>query len=532
MNYKNIFLLTLFISLLPLNLCGIKIISPLALSVSFNDEDITASYGDFSHLTNGFEAVGRITIIPKKQNIPTQKNDICDSITNVYFPTDNSNLSGINILLAEKSSCSYEEMARAAQRKGANMLLIVNDVPGSVENVKVSSDSKNDDIFIPVALISYNDGYEIINFINQNPNEKVYISVSVKENKNDKVKVDFFVNILNKESLEILTDFKNYYNIINKDVQFNIYYVTPQIDGLSEKDKALNCLANGQYCIIKNAENNQKNFMGYELVLDSIFHQSIYLMTKKTFFTFIKEYYNNCFTKSEYKVFCAADQFSKDLKDLIFENVFSSFGGKYDEEWATISEIRNNLDSYLSNTNSILVNNRIKEYSYKVKFVPQVIINEKQINGRLSSENIFQNICGAFNEKPDYCGGSSNEKNKTTSSGFSVLQIIFVVIAIIIVNIFLFFCIKKYILDKLMDRINSDKINLTSEINSVCNSYFSLRDMETKKISSDDYKEGKTKDLGDVHNFMGDEEGDKENEPDHDNNLVMSNNISEAKEEK
>ena len=535
MNQKNHFpfLLILFLSLLSFNICGIKILSPKSLSVSFNNEDITAAYGDFSHLSTGFEAIGRITIIPRNRNtaIPVPQNYVCDTITEVTFPSDSSNLSGINILLAEKGSCSYEEMARQAQRKGANMLLIANNLPGSVENEKVTSETNAEDIFIPVALISYNDGYEIINYIEKNPNEKVYISVSVKENKISKVKVEFFANILNKESLEILSNFKNYYNLISNDVEFNVYYTTPQVEGLSEKDKALNCLSNGQYCITRTSENNQNNFMGYELVIDSVFHQSVYAMTKKTFFTFIKEYYSNCFTKSSYEVFCGADQFSQDLKNLIFENVFTSFGGKYDEDWYYVEDIRKNLDTYLVNTNSILVNTRIKEYENKVNSVPQVVVNGKQVSGRLSTDSIFQSICGAFSEKPSYCGGGDNTTSGKTSSGFSYLQIIFVAFVIVIINILLFFCIKKYILDKLTDRINSDKINLTSEINSVCNSYFSLKDMENKKISSDDYKEGKTNDLGDVHNFMDDEE-DKENGPDTDNNLVMSNNVTELKEEK
>ena len=532
---KNFPLLLILFSLLQLINCGIKILSPRDLAVSFNNEDIEAAYGDFSHLTSGFEAVGPITIVPRnnKQVTPLSNNYVCDTIKNINFPTDSSNLSGMNILLAEKGNCTYEEMARQAQRKGANMLLIANNLPGSVANLKVSSDSKAEDIFIPVALISYNDGYEIINYIEKNPNTKVYISVSVKENKKSGVKVEFFVNILNKESLEILCDFKNYYNILIKDIGFDIYYVTPQMEGLSEKDKALNCLGNGQYCIIQTAENNQRNFNGYELVLDSIFHESIYAMTKKHYFTFIKEYYDNCFSKKDYEVFCAAEKFDDDLRELIFENVYESFGGKYDEKWTTISDIRKNLENYLINSNTYLVNTRIKEYEDKVKSVPQVMINGKQITGRLSTDNIFDNICAAFSEKPDYCGGSSDKSTNKTSSGFSYLQIIFVVIVIIIINILLFFCIKKYILDKLMDRISSDKINLTSEINSVCNSYFSLRDMETKKISSDDYKEENAKNLGDVHNFMGDDEdANKENGPDTDNNLVMSNNISESKEEK
>ena len=74
-------------------------------------------------------------------------------------------------------------------------------------------------------------------------------------------------------------------------------------------------------------------------------------------------------------------------------------------------------------------------------------------------------------------------------------------------------------------RIDIDKNDLSGEINSVINSYFSLKEMENRQ-SSDDKQ---TNDLGDVQKFMDDEEDEKnphqpKNEPG--SQLIMSNNIS------
>ena len=56
-------------------------------------------------------------------------------------------------------------MAREAEKIGANMLLIVNDQPGSVKNYKVTNDDgRGNEISIPVAMVSYNDGKTIMDY--------------------------------------------------------------------------------------------------------------------------------------------------------------------------------------------------------------------------------------------------------------------------------------------------------------------------------------------------------------------------------
>lgn len=524
------FLTLIFLSCLLSEInCGIKILSPKDLAISFNDEEITAAYGDFVQITSGFEAIGRLFSIPRTDD--SDKNYACHPLNQISFPPESRDFTGINILIVEKGDCPYEEMARNAQKKGVNLLIIVNDEPGSVEKKIVTNTNEVHDVYIPVALVSYNDGTEIMNYMAKNPSQKIILNVSVKEHKTAKLKVDFFASIVNKESLKILVDFKNYYNLISNDVDFNLYYSTPTIEGLTEKEKSEACISEGKFCIIQPKDITQRNFKGANYVLDSLFHQSIYQLTKKIYFSYIEQYYNKCYNKYEYSLFCGYDEFSKDLQDLIFSNIFDSFGGMYLGMYIhDIDDVISRIKSYLSNTNKILVQNKIKEYENDVGEIPQVFINDKPIEGRLNSDIIFQSICNAFHDnKPAYCGDADVKIVIGNNSSFSWIQIIFIVIFIIIVNTLLFCCIKKYIVDKLADRINSSKIDLTNEVNSVCNSYFSLKDMENKKLTDED--DEKTNDLGDVHNFVEDENENKgenkEEEEEHDNNLVLSNNIQQ-----
>jgi hypothetical protein len=108
--------------------------------------------------------------------------------------------------------------------------------------------------------------------------------------------------------------------------------------------------------------------------------------------------------------------------------------------------------------------------------------------------------------------------------GISWYQIVLIILFIIFINLILFWVVKKQIINRIRNRIDIDKNDLSGEINSVINSYFSLREMENRN-SSDDKA---TNDLGDVQKFMDDDENEN---PDHPKSqpgsqLIMTNTVS------
>ena len=79
---------------------------------------------------------------------------------------------------------------------------------------------------------------------------------------------------------------------------------------------------------------------------------------------------------------------------------------------------------------------------------------------------------------------------------------------------------------RIRSRIDVDKNDLSGEINSVINSYFSLKDMESSSRSSDDKP---TNDLGNIQKFMEDEDEKNEDQPKNEpsgSQLIMNNSIS------
>ena len=140
--------------------------------------------------------------------------------------------------------------------------------------------------------------------------------------------------------------------------------------------------------------------------------------------------------------------------------------------------------------------------------------------------HLFDAICQAFSQKPEPCKEYTIRPTKNEQQGVAWYEITLITLLIILVNVFAFYCIRRLILKRIRSRIDVDKNDLSGEINSVINSYFSLKDMESSR-SSDDQP---TNDLGNIQKFMEDEVDEKnedqpKNEPSG-SQLIMNNSIS------
>jgi len=139
---------------------------------------------------------------------------------------------------------------------------------------------------------------------------------------------------------------------------------------------------------------------------------------------------------------------------------------------------------------------------------------------------LFPNsICDSFSQKPTECIEYGIRPTTLDEEGIPWYEVALIIMFIFCLNIIMFYFIRKAIRNRINSRIDVDKNDLSGEVNSVINSYFSLKDMEKR-----DSEESKpTNDLGDIQTFMEEEIDDKnpgqpKNEPG--SQLIMSNNIS------
>lgn len=528
---KTLFIIFLNYLLIDLTLCGIRIAQPDELSNVFLNSDIEAVYGDFGQIDLGFEAVGSIWIMPRDLTSKTElpSDYACKPLTNIKILKDNYNFADFNIVLVEKGPCSYPQMAKEAENIGADMVIIVNDQPGSVSKFKVTNDDgRGHEVSIPVALISYNDGKAIIDYIINHPKENVYLSVEIGLNQRKTVQVDLFTNIQDFDTFTFLGKFKSYYELLGNYIDMNIYYLTPKYDGLLFTQKVQDCLKNGLYCLKGNLDSNnlsKKRVSGLDLIYESLFHQCIFIKSKKSYFNFIEQYANMCINTNLYGDFCGLSLFNKGMKEIIMDCVFNSFGNNdYTAKWESPDVIKGKLAGINDNVNTILVNNRLKENQFKVNSYPDIYINDIKYTERLSSMYLFDAICDAFSQKPKPCLEYSVRPTSLDEEGIPWYEIVLIILFVVFINAILFWFVKKQIINRIKNRIDIDKNDLSGEINSVINSYFSLREMENRN-SSDDKA---TNDLGDVQKFMDDDENEN---PDHPKSqpgsqLIMTNTVS------
>ena len=274
---------------------------------------------------------------------------------------------------------------------------------------------------------------------------------------------------------------------------------------------------------------NLKQVNGVDLIYESLFHQCISIKSPKSYFNFIEQYSDLCINSEVYSNFCGLSLFNSGMREIVMDCVFNSFGNTdYLRKWEKPEVIKTHLTQINENVNTILVNNRLKETQYKVNSYPDIYINDIKYKERLSAMYLFDSICDSFKKKPQPCLEHSIRLTDVEKEGIMWYEIVLIILFIIFVNLVIFYCIKRGIDKRINSRIDVDKNDLSGEINSVINSYFSLKEMENRN------SEQTTNDLGDVQHFMDDENDDKnadlpknENEPNEPGSqLVMSNDIS------
>ena len=532
-NKTFLFFLIINIFIFPSIKCGISIAQPEQLAHKFFNQEIEAVYGEFGQIDLGFETVGSVWIMPHKENSKDElpPNYACDSLWDIKIIKDKYNFANFNVVLVDRGACSFPKMAKEVEKIGGDMILIINNKPGSVlGNRVIDEDGTGRKIKIPVAMISYNDGKAIMDYIITHPKENVYLNIEIGLNQRNKVKLDIFTNILNTETFKFLTGFQSYYNLLEKYIEMNIYYLTPQLEGLLQSQKKKDCLKDGLFCQSNTNININQKITGIDLIYESLYHKCLFLRAKKSYFNIISQYEEMCLNREKYSNFCGLDLFNEDMREIIMDCVFNSFGNSdYKKIWENPTEIKSKLDSVNNNINTILVDNRLKESEHNINSFPDIYINDIKYDQRISSMDVFDSICQAFNPKPEPCLIYVIRPSKIQKEGIPWYDIVFVILGILLLNVIFYYLIKCGAIRYVNYGINLNNNILSGKVNKVISSYFSLKEMTNKNSDDDEETDNKVNNLGDIQNFI--DEDDKNGEKEIGTKLIISNDISDNKKE-
>ena len=467
--HKNIYF-TIIICLISFIKSDLVIIAPNELASRFNSQPIDIVLGKISDYLN-FYIHGEIVFENK-----TVLHDACTQLGTLSTKiNENEFYDNLKILLAYNDNCPILQKARNAQNAGASMLLLINNNDQEIKNI-VLEDDFSSDIKISIGLISFANGKIFHNYIENNPKSRIIIDINYqKKIEQKKIEVKFVFSSSELKAYELINNITKYSNHFYDYVDFIPIYVIHQSPSYNPQKamRELNCVSKGKYCYFPKETTITQD--GQRILIESLRQKCMFLKSKeklKYYYEYLNIFYNNCLNKDNPK-------FNERCAKQTLDNM--GYAVDYLDECVAKSFGVNSLlsTSYIDNENTIFKKDYDEILKYKLSSFPAVIIDDKPLKGKINPNKIMINICNSFSAKPDFCSIIIGESwTISRKKG----MIFFLIIVIIIINIYLFCKFRKYVLLKINEKFGL-KIDIEGRINNVVQNYISL-----KNQGGDDYQ--------------------------------------------
>ena len=468
-----ILLLIIILQNISIIFCDITIIGPNELSSQFNNKPIEMIFDKIGKSSYDFYTRGELYL-----NSDNSRLEACQNLPPINPEISNKSQESFNfkILIAKRGLCSFVQKARNAQMAGYSMIIIVNNMKTDIKDVIMSDDGSGNDIHIPIAMISLEDGNKIIKFLEKNKTSKIIVEINFSQKKEnlEKIDVKIFFSSSELRAYQLFNNLAQYIHKFDNQVNFIPIYVVHRAPFYNPDNpiRTINCVSNGKYCYFPKETTITKD--GQAIIMEDLRQKCLYDISKKSnnlfyYFTYLKDFYSECLTKD--KIVKFNDNCAKSVLRTMRYPV-----GVIDSCIAQSYEVKDLLSNlYIDKENIILKNEYEELLKYKLTSFPAVIINNKPLNGVIKETKIINEICSLIKNKNDFClimTGNGNNKKKVL-----VYVLIFV---LILVNIFIFFIFRKYIIERINERISQGGLDLDSRIKNVIGNYFSLN-----KINND-----------------------------------------------
>ena len=447
----------------------ISILSPYNLVEKFNNKKIEMAYGQVG-LQSNFYIRGLMYM-----DTISEGHEACTPLTGLDLKRRNDTIYDENykILLTYRGTCSFSQKARNAQAAGASMLIVINKGNTPIKNVIFNEESN--DIYIPVALINYEDGKIIEDYVKFNPGSKILTEVNFSPlNGNEKKAIDFrlFFSSSEPKAYELIGKIVKYLDKFGDQVVFTPHYVVHQDPYYSKETPRININCFGPYCYFPKETTIVKD--GQKILMEDLRQKCMFNYSKKKslslYYEYMTTFANECiFNKKTLNEMCSKNtlQTLGYPQNFLDKCVADSFG---------VNDLYSS--SYIEKDNTIFKGEYDAIIKYNLNSFPAVVFDDMKIYGTIKEPTIIVYLCNNVKYKPDFC--STYLKNISKMPSKKVIY--FMVFLLVIINICLFFICKKYIIQRINDRVSSGNIDIDSRIHNVINNYFAL------KNSSNDYK--------------------------------------------
>jgi hypothetical protein len=384
------------------------------------------------------------------------------------------------ILIVKRGGCSFVQKARNVQRAGYSMVVIVNNMETEIKDVIMSDDGSGSDIYIPIVMISKKDGQKLINYLEKNNSDKskVIIEIDFAKKREDTQAVDvkFFFSSSELRAYELFKSLTQYISQFGNQINFEPIYVVHRSPYYNEENpiRTLNCVSRGKYCYFPKETTIIKD--GQSIIMEDLRQKCIYETSKKSdnlmvYYTYMNYFHSQCLVKDRIPHFnenCA--------KKILYSisnaaNIDSCISNSFN-----VMNLLNNL--YIDNENTILNHEYDEILKYKLTTFPSIIINNRILDGTITESKIIKEICLEVKEKPEFCTYLIKGESKSRKK----ILIYLLIILFVLINIFIFFAFRKYILQRINERIEQGGLDLDSRIKNVIGNYLSLNNINNDYV--------------------------------------------------
>ena len=443
------------------------IIGPSDLISRYNNKPIEIVFGKMSDISN-FYVHGEIFF----ENT-TVLHSACTEL-GTLAPNSNQNEYSENfkILLAYNGDCSIEQKARNAQIAGASMLLLINNNEQDIKNVLLEDDGSGNDIKIPVGLISLTDGRIMESYLINNPKSRVMVEINFQQNiQKKKIEFKFFFSSSELKAYELINNITKYSDKFSDQVEFIPIYITHRSPSYNPESpqRNINCVTNGKYCYFPKETTIIQD--GQRILMESLRQKCMYIKSiekMRYYYEYLQSFYQNCLILNTPKFNERCSKQTLDILgypiDYLDSCMSDSFG---------VSTLLSS--TYIDNENTIFQKDYQEILKYKLTSFPAVVIDDKPLEGIIRENKIMVAICNAVRVKPDFCSFLTGETDEHIASvNRKKGWIYFLIVVIIIINIFLFFTFRRYIMNIINEKINFNNIDTDGRISNFVNNYMSI----------------------------------------------------------
>ena len=468
MQKQHIINVLILLSLLFFSNSQLIIINPENLSSKFPDKTIEIETAKIGKSTYDFYSRGKL-YLPNDATIPSTQLDACKPITNLNINEANFS-ENFKILLVYRGGCSFVHKARIAQNAHYSMIIIINNMNTDIKNVIMNDDGTGNDIKIPIVMISKKNGDILVDYIKQNSNEKIFVEINFIKKSSEKVDFKLFFSSSEKRAYTLINNLKQYLYKFGDQVTFTPIYVAhpdPSYDKNFPKHTK-NCLSKGKYCYFPKETTITQD--GIKILMEDLRQKCFFQLKKNSinsYYNYLNIFYYKCINDG-------IDNFNEVCSQKVMENL--GYPGDILTECIANSFGVNNLNGpFLDNENSIFENEYKEIINYKLTSFPAVTINKNPLNGIIKESKIIIEICNIVKIKPDFCSfltGETDEHILLVKKRKSLVYSL--IIILIVINVFIFFVCRKYILQRIKEKIDQGGIDIDGRIKNIIGNYFSL----------------------------------------------------------